>query len=257
MFCTEGHARDDDPYGRGAHDAARDRPIRGPGWSAGRIAVIGGIPLTPVGDEFTPVGCLCPACGESYVTVPERISDGRPDWYACAPCALGRKRAVKADAAEVFARAGLRLLAPLTGEHVLQPVECLGCGAARQVRYRDARDGTAPLCWTCTHGIRWDEPHRVYLFRFPRLGVLKVGITHDRHDRRLVQHRVEGGELVQTVVVPDRRAALVLEARVLADRAAWRRPGVGPAEFPQGGWTEAWSDQAPPVDLAAYAPEVR
>ncbi len=131
------------------------------------------------------------------------------------------------------------------------PAECHGCGLVRHVRYMDAVNGTGPACWTCTHGIRPDEPHRVYLFRFPALGVLKIGITHNRHDSRLVEHQVNGGVILQTVVVPDRAAALAVEAWVLATRRAWLRHAVGPENFPQGGWTEAWAEaDAPSVDLA-------
>ena len=131
------------------------------------------------------------------------------------------------------------------------PAECLGCGLLRHVSYRDAVDGTGAACWTCTHGIRPDEPHRVYLFRFPTLGVLKVGITHNRHDRRLIEHQIQGGELIESVMVPDRRAALAVEAWVLATKAAWLRLDAGPDQFPQGGWTEAWSEaNAPAPNLA-------
>lgn len=72
------------------------------------------------------------------------------------------------------------------------------------------RDGSAPLCWTCAHGIAPDEPHRVYLFQFAKLGVFKVGITHNRRDRRLFQHISESGDLISSAVVADRYAALAV-----------------------------------------------
>lgn len=219
------------------------REIRGSHFAAYQIVTVNALlPITPLGDEFAPVGCICP-CGETLVVVPER-------GYGCDRCALTRKRQAKLAAADVFQTAGLRLLATLTGENVKQPVECLTCGATRQVRYRDALDGSAPLCWTCTHGIRVDEPHRVYLFHFPVLGVYKVGITHNRHDVRLLQHQIEGGNLIETAVLPDRTSAREVETWVLAAKAPWRRGDIGPRDFPQGGWTEAWSDLAPPVNLA-------
>ncbi len=229
----------------------RWRDIRGTKFSASQIAVTELVPLTPIGDEFTPVGCLCPKCGETMVTVPERVSPQRPDWFGCQRCHTAANRTARGDAEEVYEKAGLRLLGTVRGRWTPMPAECHGCGLVRHVRYMDAVNGTGPACWTCTHGIRPDEPHRVYLFRFPALGVLKIGITHNRHDSRLVEHQVNGGVILQTVVVPDRAAALAVEAWVLATRRAWLRHAVGPENFPQGGWTEAWAEaDAPSVDLA-------
>ncbi|HEY5000999.1 MAG TPA: hypothetical protein VII15_04090, partial [Candidatus Cryosericum sp.] len=94
--------------------------------------------------------------------------------------------------------------------------------------------GAAPLCWTCTHGIRPDEPHRVYLFHFPALRVMKVGLTHDRHDRRFFQHMAEGGQLVDSVVVPDRESARRLEQLLKARFQPWSTADVGLQDFPQG-----------------------
>ena len=226
-------------------------PIRGTEFSHAQIELSGLVPLTKLGDEFAPVGCLCPACGETLVTVPERITADRPDWYGCERCYAAKNRSAADEAEQVYTRAGLRLLAPLRGQWTKYPAECLGCGQLRHVSYRDAADGTGAACWTCTHGIRPDEPHRAYLFRFPAIGVLKVGITHNRHDRRLIEHQIQGGELVESVVVPNRRAALAVEAWVLATKAAWLRRDAGPEHFPQGGWTEAWSEaKAPAPNLA-------
>lgn len=149
----------------------------------------------------------------------------------------------------------LRLLGPCRGEFVPQAAECLECGTLRAVSYRRIVDGTASLCWACTFGIRPNEPHRVYLIRVPRLGVYKVGLTHARHDRRLFDHELEGGIVVDTVTVTDRAAARVLERRILDEYAPWRAAEVGPTEFPQGGWTETWLDveDAPRCDLEAMA----
>ena len=212
-------------------------------------------PLTPVGDLYQPVGVVCLVCGETLVTVPERIqaSKGRPGWFGCERCAVDRKGQVRADAEGLFAANGLRLLAPCLGEYVPQRANCLGCGVERRVSYNDLRTGSAPLCWTCTHGIRPDEPHRVYLVHFSSLKVMKVGLTHNRHDRRLFDHEIEGGRVIDTVVVPDREAARRLEYLLKARYHSWRTPDVGPAEFPQGGWTETWRDDAPVPDLAAEA----
>jgi hypothetical protein len=239
------------PWGNEYREQVRGwRPIRGKEFSARQIAVTGLMPLTPLGDEFTPVGCLCLKCGETLVTVPERIDERRPDWFSCARCQIAANRAASQESEKVFADAGLKLLGKVLGRHTPMPVECLTCGILRHVTYNDALNGTGPACWTCTHGIRPDEPHRLYLFRFPALGVLKVGITHARHDNRLMEHRVNGGELVQVVTVPDRDTALAAEAWILASRRQLLRTAVGPLDFPQGGWTEAWSEvDAPALDL--------
>lgn len=208
--------------------------------------------LTPVGDEFTPVGVECLRCGETTVVVPERIVLDR-GWNTCDRCSADRKAKVRSDADDVFRAHGLRLLGPCRGEFVPQACECLTCGSRRAVSFRQLVDGTAPLCWSCTYGIRPDEPHRVYLVRFAALGVLKVGLTHARHDRRLGQHEIEGGEVVQVVTVPDRAAARSVERSVLAVYEPWRS-AVGPLEFPQGGWTETWIDDpsAPECDLEGF-----
>jgi hypothetical protein len=210
-------------------------------------------PLTPVGDLFEPVGVVCLACGETFVTVPERIRAERPGWYGCQRCSTDRKRRVRSDAGKLFTENGLHLLHPCSGEYAPQPVECMTCGAERRVSYNDLRTGSAPLCWTCTFGIRPDEPHRVYLIHFPTFGVMKVGITHNRHDRRLSDHEVEGGKVVDTVAVSDRESARRLERLLIARYRPWATDSVGPEEFPQGGWTETWRDDAPFLDLAEEA----
>ncbi len=206
-------------------------------------------PLTEVGDLYQPVGVVCLECGETTVTVPERISADRPGWFGCERCSSGRRKKELERAPELFAANGLRLLGPCTGEYVPQKVECIECGSERSVSLDALRRGSAPLCWTCTHGIRPDEPHRVYLIHFADLGVFKVGITHDRHDRRLLDHQLAGGRVVETVLVLDRKEARRLERLIQARYSAWTVPDVGPEDLPQGGWTETWSDKAPMLDL--------
>ena len=209
--------------------------------------------LTPMGDLYQPVGVVCLTCGETFVTVPVRIHAERPGWNACQRCSSDRKRALRVDAAAVFHANGLELLGPCRGEYAPQRARCMTCGVERLVSFHRLQTGSSPLCWTCTHGIRPDEPHRVYLFHFPSLNVMKVGLTHNRHDRRLFQHMAEGGELIDTIVVADRESARRLEQLLKARYESWLMAEVGPADFPQGGWTETWSDSAPVPDLAAEA----
>jgi len=210
-------------------------------------------PVTPVGDLYQPVGAVCLNCGETLVVVPERIkaSRVRRGWYDCQRCAADHRRQVRADAPALFEAHGLRLLKSTVGEYVAQPAECLTCGSRRYVSYHELRAGTAPECWTCKTGIRVDEPHRVYLFHFVDLGVMKVGITHNRDDRRFDEHCFAGGALIGSTVVRDREAARLLEKVVRAIYAGWITDSVGPEDFPQGGWTETWRDDAPPLDLDA------
>ena len=210
-------------------------------------------PLTPVGDLYRPVGVVCLVCGETLVVVPERMHATRSRWLACDRCALDRKRTVRADAGALFAADGLRLVGPCRGEYAPQRAQCMTCGVERAVSYNDLRLGSAPLCWTCTYGIRPDEPHRVYLFHFPALGVMKVGLTHNRHDRRLFDHGMQGGILIDSVLIPDREHARRLESLLKARFSRWVTAEVGPGEFPQCGWTETWRDDAPLPDLAAEA----
>ncbi len=224
-----------------------------PADSVARLRLENLAPLTEVGDLYAPVGVVCLLCGETLVTVPGRISAGRPGWFACERCSAVRKHEVLADAERVFRENGLELLAPCRGEYVPQKARCMTCSVERLVSYDDLKRGSAPICWTCTHGIRPDEPHRVYLFHFPSLRVMKVGLTHDRHDRRFFQHVAEGGQLVDSVVVPDRESARRLEQLLKAQYQPWLTAEIGPQDFPQGGWTEAWSDSAPLPDLAAEA----
>jgi len=215
-----------------------------------RLAAENLAPLTPVGDPHQPVGVVCLACGETLVVAPISYP-GR--WRACRRCEQVRKREALAGAEAVFAANGLELLEPCRGEYQPQRVRCLKCGTERRVCYNELLDGSAPLCWTCTYGIRPDEPHRVYLVHFPSLRVLKVGITHNRHDRRLLDHALGGGVVVSTVLVRDRESARLLEQVLTARYACWAREDVGPADFPQGGYTETWSDDVPPPDLEAEA----
>jgi hypothetical protein len=85
---------------------------------------------------------------------------------------------------------------------------------------------------------------------------MKIGLTHNRHDRRLVDHTIVGGEVVTSVLVADRQAARRLEGLIKAKYAPWKAAGVGPDDFPQGGWTEIWRDDAPALDLQAAAAAV-
>lgn len=247
------------PWSEAARDRARVwRSLGSPEESLQILRAMDLAPITAVGDLYEPVGVVCINCGETLVVVPERIlsSKMRRGWYDCQRCAADYRRQLRYDASALFAANGLELQGRLSGEYVPQHTTCVACGSPRRVSYHELETGTAPECWTCKTGIRVDEPHRVYLFHFPALGVMKIGITHNRDDRRLSEHAFAGGELLGTVVVSDREAARLLEKVVAAIYAPWVADQIGPADFPQGGWTETWSDDAPPLDLSALAGSV-
>ena len=244
------------PWGEWARESARTwKSLGTPEESLEWIQAAGLAPITPVGDLYQAVGAVCLTCGETLVTVPERImgSKGRPGWFSCDRCAADRKAAIREDAPALFASHGLELIGPCRGEYVAQHARCMKCGVERRVSYNALRSGTEAKCWTCITGIRPEEPHRVYLFHFPELRVNKIGITHNRDDRRILDHTFHGGVLVDSVVVSDREAALNLERVIRSIFREWPSPDVGPADFPQGGWTETWVDDAPPLDLAGLA----
>lgn len=106
--------------------------------------------------------------------------------------------------------------------------------------------GGCPRC--C--GLRRDPtaPHRVYLVRYHNLHLFKVGVTTCSSDRRLETHRAAGALIIETLRVPSYPEALSVERAVLAAVRPWLRhhPLVA-------GGGEAWSDKAPPINLAAFA----
>lgn len=233
---------------------AQWREVRGAAWVLEQLHAMGLAPLTPIGDEFDVVGVLCEVCGETVVVLPERLAPDR-GWNGCERCSADRQRQVRDNAPALFADHGLTLDGPCRGEFAPQRAVCISCGTPRQVSYRALVDGAAPLCWVCTHGIRIDEPHRIYLVRFAQLHAWKVGITHARHDRRLADHTLNGGVVEQVITVPNRAAARHVERQVLATYAPWQTTTFGVEELPQGGWTETWVDHpdAPRCDLDQFA----
>lgn len=217
--------------------------------SLAAVERLGLIAVTPPGDEFAPIGFLCPRCRETGVTVPERIGTGERGWFGCPRCLQARTAEALAEAPNVFEANGLRLRGRCRGEYVPQAAECLECGTPRRVSLAALKEGTAPLCWVCTYGIRPDEPPRVYLAHFPALRAMKIGLTHARHDRRLADHELAGGKIVAVAEVADRTTAHRLERLILDRYRDWALTGLTVAELPQGGWTETWSDAAPTMDL--------
>jgi hypothetical protein len=77
------------PWGEQARDQAIAwRAIRGAEFTVDTLASAQLRALTPVGDEFVPVGVECLRCGETTVVMPERIVLDR-GWNTCDRCSRG------------------------------------------------------------------------------------------------------------------------------------------------------------------------
>lgn len=132
------------------------------------------------------------------------------------------------------------------GERVA--ARCMDCGTDRRISVSELKSGVAP-CLNCAEATDPDAVHIVYVMRFPGLSARKVGITSTevRHDR-IASHLAQGGILLDQHEVPNREAARMVEDFVL--RAVRDFPsGCTARDFPQGGFTETWSDDGPDIDL--------
>ncbi|MGI5416048.1 hypothetical protein [Actinomadura luteofluorescens] len=100
--------------------------------------------------------------------------------------------------------------------------------------------------------------HLVYIMHFSRIGMYKIGITSTevRHDR-IAAHERHGGKLVQVVEVPNREAAETVETFVLREVVLDFQANASKSDFPQGGNTETWWDDAPPVALEQIVQQLK
>jgi hypothetical protein len=139
-----------------------------------------------------------------------------------------------------YARYGDRVAA-----HCAEP----DCGAERRVSITELTRGVAP-CLTCAESVDPDSPYIVYKVHFPRLRAYKSGITsiEARHDR-IAAHVANGGVLLEQHEVPNREAAKTVEDRI-RDTVRDFPSDCTAADFPQGGYTETWSDEGPDINLA-------
>ena len=135
--------------------------------------------------------------------------------------------------------------------------ECLDCGTPRTPVSLSSLYAGATPCLMCAAQINTELPHLVYVIHFLSFRLYKVGITHTERRRydRIAAHQRHGGRLRSVIKVPNREAALAVERHVLQSVRSHRVQGE-PAAFPQGGWTETWSDATPPPDLGRLASEV-
>ncbi len=125
---------------------------------------------------------------------------------------------------------------------------CGACGFKRSISISELKSGVAP-CLNCAEAVDPDAVHIVYLIHFPSLRAYKIGLTSTevRNDR-IASHVAHGGRPIEQHEVPNREAARTVEDTVL--RAVRDYPSdCAERDFPQGGYTETWSDDAPAIDI--------
>jgi hypothetical protein len=197
---------------------------------------------------WTPVEVVCAGCGvkamrSASMTLASTLF---PEYSDCFHCFA---KSVTVEHEQIYEAYGLirnhRGYAKI-GEKVA--ARCMYCGAERPVSLADLKRGIAP-CLDCAGSPDPDAPHVVYQMHFPRLRVRKVGIANkeSRHDR-VASHVAHGGVLLEIHDVPNREAALAVEHFVLNSVEGFASDCTV-RDFPQGGYTETWSDDAPEVKL--------
>ena len=203
-------------------------------------------------DGMDPVVVRCQLRGFESVQLPGRMdSELAGRWCMCPSCNARIKGSCASDVALGFTARGLVIDEPRQGTDTVQDAHCAGCGTPRRISVRKLNRGLVP-CFVCDGAADPSTPHRVYLFHLPAWGVYKVGITNSGNDSRLATHRDRGGTLVEIVTVPQRAAALWLEAEVLSLVTAWPATGLPPQQRLDG-WTEMWDAAAPvAVQLADF-----
>ena len=140
------------------------------------------------------------------------------------------------------------------GERV--KAHCLECGAERFISATELERGVAH-CLSCMTPLDPDAPHYVYLAHFPLLRAFKIGITNSeaRLDR-VATHEAHGGVAVEIHEVPNKQAARTVEEHVLGLVRGFPS-GCTSRDFPQGGYTETWADDAVAVNLHGIVADLR
>jgi hypothetical protein len=102
---------------------------------------------------------------------------------------------------------------------------------------------------SCAEQADPDAIHIVYKMHFPGLRAYKVGITNTevRNDR-IASHTARGGVLIESCEVPNLEAARTVENIALGAVRDFPSSCTS-RDFPQGGYTETWSDQGPDVNV--------
>lgn len=113
---------------------------------------------------------------------------------------------------------------------------------------RDRLNDSAPLDkWMREITDGWWEPHVVYVIRYGEANITKVGLTNVNSSRIRMLTQI-GGELVDTLQVPNRWVARVLESECLTFVDEYRvEPPLWLAQV--AGATEFWRDgfELPPL----------
>ena len=208
----------------------------------------------PNSDGFDPVHLQCTKCGSDAIHLPSRMAGyTEHGWCACNHCG-GGKGPCPEDIIRSFEWHGLHIEDTKVNQHDKLSARCTRCNTPRFASLAQLRHDVVP-CYVCDGAADPTKPHRVYLFHFQKFDCYKVGITNTSNDDRLWEHDRRGGVLVDAVTVSNRAAAYVLEQKILSAMAAYPST-VGSADFPQNGWTETWSGNAPQISLAELAPTV-
>jgi hypothetical protein len=199
---------------------------------------------------WSPVKVECIVCGTTTIRSATMTlgTSGDPDRSRCWECFARPLTVWQGQVFEAYGlvrdRNGYARIGEKVDAHCMEP----DCGADRRISIADLMNGVAP-CLDCAEAADPDAPHIVYLMHFPSLRACKIGITSSevRHDR-IASHVTHGGVLLGQYEVPNREAARTVEDFVLS---AMRDcpSGCAARDFPQGGYTETWSDVAPDIDL--------
>lgn len=204
----------------------------------------------PVG---APLNWKCAKCGYVSASTPSDLrKNSEQSWYVCHQCDQERLRRPQ-PVVLYYAQRGLDLISnPAGNAGDAYDARCRRCGTVRRVSASTLASGGRP-CLNCD-GLNMDPraPHRVYMFHFPALGVMKAGITNTADDSRLRAHTARGGRLLELLTVRNRAAALLIERTVLDQFRGWPT-AMTEEQFPQGGFTECWDERGGVPSLARVA----
>lgn len=207
-------------------------------------------------DAGGPLDWKCAKCGYISAHTPSDLKKtSAQSWFPCHQCDQARLRGDR-PVILYYSQRGLDLITtPAKDWAQAYDATCRRCGTLRRVSARALSGGTPP-CLNCD-GLNMEPsaPHRVYLFHFPALGVLKVGLTNAADHSRLRAHIAHGGLLLEVITVRNRAAAFQIERTILDQFRGWPA-WMTETEFPQGGFTECWAEGGGTVGLASTAVKI-
>lgn len=109
----------------------------------------------------------------------------------------------------------------------------------------------APKEWRSNGAL---EVYEVFLVHYPRAHV--YGLVSGRTARELGRVRQHGGQVKQSVTVPNRYAARMLKGLVLSSEAIGEHVCIPPRDLIPTGRTETWHEHAGAVDLTTLLPQI-